>query len=176
MQWYNEPPQWQAVGDRLQLTTAAKTDFWRKTHYGFIRDSGHFYYQAVTGDFTAEVKITGQYRVLYDQAGLMVRESETTWIKCGIEFVEAIQNVSAVVTREFSDWSVIPLLQPPPSLWLKVQRRAEAIEIQYSLDGDSYQMLRLAYLTSAETLQVGLMAASPEGSGCEISFEHFKIT
>ena len=175
MQWYNEPTQWQTLTDGLHLTTGAQTDFWRKTHYGFIRDNGHFYYQTVKGDFTVEVRITGQYRVLYDQAGVMVRENETTWLKCGIEFVEDIQNVSAVVTHDFSDWSVVPLLQPPTSLWLRVQRRAEAIEIQYSLNGEDYQMLRLAYLTRAETLQVGLMAASPQGEGCEILFEDFKL-
>lgn len=175
MQWLNEPTQWSHINHQVLLTTNPKTDFWRKTHYGFIRDNGHFYYQTMTGDFTAEVKVTGQYQVLYDQAGLMVREDETTWLKCGIEYVEDVQNVSAVVTRDFSDWSVIPLLQPPPSLWLRVQRRAEAIEIQYSLDGEHYQMLRLAYLTRTETVQVGLMAASPQGEGCEILFEDFKL-
>ncbi|MBD2020999.1 DUF1349 domain-containing protein [Leptolyngbya sp. FACHB-36] len=176
MQWYNKPPAWQEQADGIRVTTGAKTDFWRKTHYGFIRDNGHFYYQTVTGDFTAEVKITGQYQVLYDQAGLMVRENELTWLKCGIEYVEDVQNVSAVVTREFSDWSVVPLSQPPTSLWLRVQRRAEAIEVHYSLDGHQHQLLRLAYLTSAAALQVGLMAASPQGEGCQITFEGFKIT
>lgn len=105
----------------------------------------------------------------------MVRENATTWLKCGIEFVENVQNVSAVVTRDFSDWSVIPLLQSPESLWLRVQRRAEAMEVQYSLNGKQYQMLRLAYLTDAETLEVGIMAASPEGKGYEITFEGIKI-
>lgn len=176
MQWYNEPPTWQTQADGIWLTTGARTDFWQKTHYGFIRDNGHFYYQTVTGDFTVAVKVTGQYQVLYDQAGLMVRENDITWLKCGIEFVEDVQNVSAVVTRDFSDWSVVPLRQAPASLWLRVQRRAEAIEVQYSLDGEQYQMLRLAYLTPAKTVQVGLMAASPEGNGCEITFEAFNIT
>ncbi|MBD2461255.1 DUF1349 domain-containing protein [Oscillatoria sp. FACHB-1407] len=176
MQWYNEPPDWRQEGDVLHITTGAKTDFWRKTHYGFIRDDGHFYYQEVTGNFTADVKITGHYQVLYDQAGIMVRESETVWLKCGIEFVEEVQNISAVVTRDFSDWSVTPLLNPPTSLWLRVQRRAEAIEVQYSLDGSHYQLLRLTYLTGAETVQVGLMAASPQGEGCAIAFEGFHIT
>lgn len=175
MQWYNEPPFWQPLTNGIQLTTGAKTDFWRKTHYGFIRDNGHFYYQPVTGDFTAEVTITGQYQDLYDQAGLMVRENETTWLKCGIELVEAVQTISAVVTRDFSDWAVVPLQQPPQSLGLKVQRRAEAIEVQYSLDGQQYQMLRLAYLTSAATLDVGIMAASPQGAGYMVTFERLTI-
>ena len=78
MKWYNEPPCWNEQAGVVTVTSGAKTDFWRKTHYGFIRDNGKFYYQQVTGDFTAVVKITGQYQVLYDQAGLMLRRDETT--------------------------------------------------------------------------------------------------
>ena len=58
------------------MTVSGGTDFWRKTHYGFIRDNGHFGYVAVQGDFSAEVKVMGGYRDLYDQAGLMLRRLE----------------------------------------------------------------------------------------------------
>ena len=175
MQWYNEPPQWHQEKDVIHVTAGAETDFWRHTHYGFIRDTGNFYYQEVSGNFTAEVKITGDYRSLYDQAGLMIRESETIWLKCGIEFVESVQNVSVVVTRGYSDWSVTPLVVPPVSLWLRVMRRAETVEVQYSLDGEDYTMLRLAYLTESPNVQVGLMCAAPQGEGFVVQFEGFKL-
>lgn len=175
MQWYNEPPQWHQDNNVIYMTAGAKTDFWRHTHYGFVRDNGNFYYQEVSGDFTAEVKITGDYRSLYDQAGIMVRESETTWLKCGIEFVETVQNVSEVVTRDYSDWSVVPLSVPSVSLWLRVKRRTETVEAQYSLDGKNYSMLRLAYLTESPRVQVGLMCAAPQGEGFDVQFEEFKL-
>ncbi|HLO51580.1 MAG TPA: DUF1349 domain-containing protein [Kamptonema sp.] len=175
MQWYNEPSEWYEDQDIIHVTAGAKTDFWRQTHYGFIRDNGNFYHREVAGDFTAEVKITGDYRSLYDQAGLMIRESENIWLKCGIEFVEAVQNVSTVVTRDYSDWSVIPLSVPPVSLWLRVKRQAETIEVQYSLNGEDYSMMRLAYLTDVSILQVGLMCAAPQGEGFVVQFEGFKL-
>ncbi|MFS0515926.1 DUF1349 domain-containing protein [Nostoc sp. UIC 10607] len=176
MKWYNEPSTWSEQAKFISVNAGAKTDFWQKTYYHFMRDNGNFYYQEVKGDFTVEVKIKGQYQVLYDQAGLMIRENEKTWLKCGIEYVEEVQNVSAVVTRDYSDWSVVPLSQPPVALWLRVQRRSETVEVQYSLNGENYQMLRLAYLTHAETVQVGLMCASPQGEGFSVVFEDFKIT
>lgn len=175
MKWFNEPPRWTAENGNIVITSAGKTDFWRKTHYGFIRDNGHFYYQTVSGDFVVEVKISGQYNALYDHAGLMIRLDELTWIKCGIEFVNGAQHASAVITREFSDWSVLPLVQNPPSLWLRVSRTKEAVEVQYSVDGTAYHLLRMGYLTTAETLQVGVMCASPEGEGFTTVFEGFAI-
>ncbi|HEX2905482.1 MAG TPA: DUF1349 domain-containing protein [Phototrophicaceae bacterium] len=175
MEWYNPPAAWKEDGNLIRVTTGAKTDFWRKTHYGFIRDNGHFYYRRMTGNFTAEVKITGQYRDLYDQAGLMVRLDELHWMKCGIEYVGSVQQASAVVTRDYSDWSVTPLAQNPAAIWLRVTRHNDALEIHYSLDGGAYTLLRLAYLTLEDTLQVGVMCCSPDGKGFDVTFEGLKI-
>ncbi|WP_413159972.1 DUF1349 domain-containing protein [Capilliphycus salinus ALCB114379] len=176
MQWYNEPPKWTEKENRIQVVSGAKTDFWRKTHYGFIRDNGHFYYQEITGNFTAEVKIIGEYQALYDQAGLMIRQDEKNWLKCGIEFVNGVQQASVVVTRDYSDWSVLPLPENPASIKLRLKRNAEAVEVEYSVDGDRYTLLRLAYLSTQERLQVGLMCASPDGEGFSVAFEDLKIS
>jgi uncharacterized protein len=174
MQWFNEPPAWEVRGGWIEITTAPKSDFWRKTHYGFIRDNGHFYFQEVHGDFIAEARISGRYQELYDQAGLMLRVDEENWIKTGIEYFEQRQQASAVVTRDFSDWSVAPLDGSPSSIWLRIVRKAEAVEIFYSLDGQNYILLRVAYLIPAVT-QVGLMCASPEGPGFSVIFEDFRV-
>ncbi|HEV2581743.1 MAG TPA: DUF1349 domain-containing protein [Ktedonobacteraceae bacterium] len=175
MQWYNEPPRWSVEGDIVMIQSGAKTDFWRLTHYGFTRDNGHFYYQPQAGDFLAEVKFSGDYAATYDQAGLMVRVDESTWVKCGIEYIDGVQQVSAVVTRDYSDWSVVPLAHNPAALWLRLKRMGSALEIQYALDGVSYQLLRLAYFSPAETMDVGLLCASPEGEGFPARFEDFTI-
>lgn len=175
MQWYNEPPHWSDRSGKIEIVTAAKTDFWRKTHYGFIRDNGHFYYQSIKGDFAADVKVIGRYQALYDQAGMMVRLNEENWMKCGIEFVNSVQHASAVVTREYSDWSVVPLPQNPPAIWLRVTRKESTVEVHYSLDSQQYTMLRLAYLPLAETIDVGVMCASPDGEGFPVTFEGFGI-
>lgn len=174
MEWYNEPPSWSVLDNTITVTSAHGSDFWRKTHYGFIRDSGHFYSQLVQGDFVCEVKISGRYEALYDQAGLMVRADETTWMKCGIEYVKGVQHVSAVVTRDYSDWSVVPLPQNPPALWLRVTRKEGALEAHYSLDGKQYALLRVTYLTPGP-VSVGVMCASPEGAGFTTTFEGFVI-
>src|SRR5258708_5207598 len=173
--WFNEPPSWSAAGDTITLTTAPKTDFWRKTHYGFIRDNGHFYYQRVSGDFTMDVKFSGKYNALYDHAGFMVRLDAENWLKTGVEFVHDVQHVSAVVTRDFSDWSVVPVVDQPPAIWLRLARIKEAVEIKYSFDGTTFTMLRMLYFPPVAALDAGIMAASPEGSGFTVVFDGLKI-
>lgn len=175
MQWYNPPAAWKDEAGILSVTTAPHSDFWRKTHYGFIRDNGHFYYQDAPGDFTLEVRVDGKYQDLYDQAGLMLRVDDSNWIKTGIEFFDQHQHISAVVTRDFSDWSVVQLADRPASLWLRVTRKAETVQVFYALDGQHYTLLRLAYLLPSAVTQVGLMCASPDGSGFEVVFRNFAI-
>jgi hypothetical protein len=175
MEWSNDPSVWKVEGDTIHITSGSKTDLWRQANYGFIRDDGHLFYQKIKGDFIVEVKVRGEYQELYDQAEIMVRLDEANWLKCGIEFIEGVQQVSAVVTRDYSDWSVVPLPNNPASLWVRVTRRGTAVEVQYSLDGEQYTMLRLAYLTPVETVSVGVMCASPEGNGFPMTFEGFKI-
>ena len=175
MHWHNQPADWHEDGDRLWVKTGEKTDFWRTTHYGFIRDSGHCYYREVSGNFRARVCFSGQYQDLYDQAGLMVRASETHWLKCGVEFVEGVQYASAVVTRDRSDWSVAPLNGQPARVWFEVRRKNEAVSVQYSLDGDRWILLRLADFPEVEMVWVGPVCASPERAGFEVTFESFWI-
>jgi uncharacterized protein len=58
---------------------------------------------------------------------------------------------------------------------LRLTRLGSAIRIQYSLDGLSFPMLRLAYLPEAGGTQVGLMCCSPEREGFEVEFSEFQI-
>jgi regulation of enolase protein 1 (concanavalin A-like superfamily) len=177
MRWLHAPKRATVTPTKLQVQVEGSTDFWRVTHYGFIRDNGHFYYQEQAGDFVAKVKVVGQYHDLYDQAGLMIRLDEKNWIKTGIEYVKGIQNVSAVVTREVSDWSVVPRQDSPPAVWLTLLRKGDYVEIQYSFDNKDFKMLRLAYFppTPGRKVQIGLMCAAPDGQGFPVEFEDFSI-
>ena len=84
--WLNEPEQWTAHEDGLEMVTDRATDFWRETHYGFSRDSGHFLGFRTAEAFTAELRVKGDFRALYDQAGIMVRIDAERWVKAGLEF------------------------------------------------------------------------------------------
>lgn len=133
--------------DGLVIETAGKTDFWQRTVYGFRRDNGHFCPVAtLPGDATAEVQVgfAGEYRDLYDQAGLMLRFDADHWVKAGVEFVDGHRQASVVVTRRgFSDWSVVPLptttlpitdVPGSPLFALKLRREPGAVCV-YFADG-----------------------------------------
>ncbi|HEY9734848.1 MAG TPA: DUF1349 domain-containing protein [Trichocoleus sp.] len=177
MEWFNEPAACSFENGQIRVKTSPQTDFWRITHYGFIRDSGHFYFETIDSDFDVEVTIRGQYQDLYDQAGLMIRVDENHWLKTGIEYVDGVQNLSAVVTHTHSDWSMSPLPSPPEALQLRIERRQEALHLAYRISDDGpYVPFRMTYMPTDQPLQVGIMCASPQGNGYEVVFENYQLT
>jgi regulation of enolase protein 1 (concanavalin A-like superfamily) len=175
MKWFNKPGKSSTESGTVNMTVDPNTDYWRVTHYGFIRDNGPYYYTEQAGDFEASVKITGQYKELFHQAGLMVRIDNKNWIKTGIEYVDGVQNISAVVTREVSDWSVVPRHDSPKSMWLKLLRKGDFVEIKYSFDGIKFDMLRLAYFPPNVKAMIGMVAAAPGKRSFDVVFEDFKV-
>ena len=175
MQWFNEPSQWEIKDKKLTLFATPQSDYWRIAHYGFTVEAAPFLYTTYGGEFEAQVKITGDYKVRYDQAGMMIRIDHENYIKTGIEYVDGKYNLSAVVTHHTSDWSVITLDRPVPFVWIKAVRRLDAVEIYYSFDDKEYTLMRIAWMQDNTPVQVGLMAASPDGQGFQASFEHFQV-
>ena len=172
MTWLNPPPEARIDGASLTLTTGDRTDFWRRTHYGFIRDTGHFLHQPVTGDVTAEVTVTARYEALYDQAGLMLRIDATRWVKAGIEFTDGQPFFSTVITNDRSDWSIAALPFEAHRIRLRLTRHADAIRVQVQRPDGSWLMTRLGYL-EAGPARIGVMACSPERAGFVASFHDY---
>jgi len=175
LQWFNEPEKWEVTNNALQFFVTPQSDYWRISHYGFTVDDAPFYYGVYGGEFEVKVKISGDYKARFDQAGLMLRIDKENYIKTGIEFVDGKYNVSTVVTHKTSDWSMISLDKPIPYIWIKAVRRLDAVELYYSFDDKDYQLMRNAYLQDNSPVMVGLMAASPDGKGFTAQFEKFTV-
>jgi uncharacterized protein len=170
--WLNEPKRW--AGDTI--TADPETDFWRTTHYGFVHESAHVLGIDKAGDFELTVTFSGDYTAEYDQAGIGLWIDERNWIKTGIELVDGRQLMSAVVTREFSDWSVVPLDEPAAKITLKAAREGDTVTISYGLNGaPPATMLRFAYFPPELSVLAGVMCASPTGKGFATRFENITI-
>lgn len=175
MQWFNEPELWEIKEDKLTMDVTPKSDYWRVSHYGFTVDDAPLLYTTRGGEFEVKVKITGEYKTRFDQAGLMIRIDHENYIKTGIEYVDGKYNISTIVTHHTSDWSVIKLDTPVPFIWIKAVRRLDAVEISYSFDDNEYTMMHTCWMQDNTPVMVGMMGACPDGDGFKATFEHFSI-
>ena len=164
MEWLNEPASWQRTDDTLQVNVDPGTDFWRVTGYGYIRDSGHVYGEVLAGDLDVAVRIRGNWSAQYDQAGVMLRADERTWLKTGIEFFEGRPRLSTVLTLGMSSWSVANLPDDAGDVALRLSRRGDAVEIRYSTGDGPPDLAALVYLPPDSELLAGVMCAAPGGN------------
>ena len=175
MNWFNEPSDWNISEGTMSMFVTPQSDYWRISHYGFTVDDAPFYHAEYGGEFEAKVKIKGDYKVRFDQAGLMLRIDHENYIKTGSEFVDGKYNLSTVVSHHTSDWSVISLDKPVEYIWIKAVRRLDAVEIFYSFDDKEYHMMRNAWMAANCPMKIGMYAACPDGDGFNVTFSNFTV-
>jgi regulation of enolase protein 1 (concanavalin A-like superfamily) len=175
MTWLNPPAAAHIRGAQITVRSKPKTDFWRKTFYGYITDNGHFFHLPMEGDFRFEARVNGNYGAQYDQAGLMVRLDEQHWVKCGVELVDGKPTAGVVFTRDFSDWSTLLDASKEVPTWWRIVRTKDAIETQCSVDGKTFAVIRQGYFPPRVPVNVGIMCAAPEGDGFDAVFDELKL-
>jgi uncharacterized protein len=176
MEWLNEPASWQRTGDVLTVSVDPGTDFWRETGYGYIRDSGHVYGELLAGDLDVSVRLRCSLGVQYDQAGVMLRADERTWLKTGVEFFEGRARLSTVLTLGRSSWMVTDLPEGTDDIVLRVSRRGDAVEVRYVIEEGPAELAALVFLPPGREVLAGVMAAAPEGPGFRVTFHDLRIT
>ncbi|WP_214109312.1 DUF1349 domain-containing protein [Acrocarpospora catenulata] len=176
MEWINEPAGWSVEGDALTVAVGGKTDLWQKTHYGYAFDNAPMYGRVVEGDMRVTVTFEADYAEQYDQAGAILRIDEANWIKAGTEFVDGALQISVVVTRGFSDWSVKAAPGMPRSFTIDLLREGDAVTVRYGMDGEEPDtLIRLAYFPPGVPALGGAMAAAPVGPGFEARFSKVSV-
>src|SRR5262252_1077908 len=176
MEWLNEPANWQRTGDLVTVSVDTGTDFWRETGYGYVRDSGHVYGEVIAGDLDVSVRVRCILGVQYDQAGVMLRADERTWLKTGVEFFEGRPRLSTVLTLGRSSWMVTDLPAGTDDIVLRVSRRGDAVEVRYVIEDGPAELAALAFLPPGREVLAGVMGAAPEGPGFRVTFHDLRIT
>ena len=172
--WLNPPPASSITDGQMIVESAEGSDFWRQTAYEFSRDSGHALLIPFPLNSAIEVTFRADFDHLYDQAGILIRVDEETWIKAGVEVTDDEPHVAAVATREFSDWSLAPV----PSwrgrlVTVRASRAGDAVTIRARSSDAPWQTIRLTPLATDAVATAGPMCCSPERGGLHVTFTRF---
>ncbi|WP_069173877.1 DUF1349 domain-containing protein [Streptomyces griseus] len=172
--WLNPPLDAVDDGDGLEVTARGRSDFWRTTSYGFVRDDGHALLTGFPSGTAVEVTFLARFEELYDQAGVMVRVDERTWIKAGVEMSDGVPHLGAVVTRGVSDWSLSPVPEwAGRHVTVRVSRSGDAVTVRARCDDLPWRLVRLAPLDPDAAAFAGPFCCSPQREGLRVRFTGF---
>ena len=174
--WANAPAHWEPLpGGGLRIHAPAKTDYFQNPNGDPGSDSAPYLWLPVEGDFVARAHIRPSFTSTYDAGALMVRHDETHWAKICFEATDFGTHAAvSVVTNGVSDDANGANLAAE-TLWLQVVRQGNLFGQHYSLDGQSWRMVRYFALPLPQQVKVGLVAQSPVGTGTAIDFFSFSI-
>lgn len=163
-------------GDLL-LTPAARSDAWRETSYGFTHDDAPALVADLPAQGAVEVTFTVDLAAEFDQAGLVVRADEHTWIKAGVELSDGAPQLGAVVTLGTSDWSVRPVPEwSGRRVTIRASRSGDAVTIRARVDDEPFALVRLAPFPVDVAAVAGPYACSPtrDEAGLTVRFHSWR--
>ena len=202
--WLNEPPRWSVDGDTITMHTGARTDFWCRTMQDilsaedwaaralepplYVVDNGHFLYETVRGDFSASSFASGDYNAQYDQVGLFLRQDADNWLKASVEVIYGswspkytYSNPSHVfgvtlTTNGWSAWAPLPESPAnPPGVWVRISRSGNTYFVDYSEDGERFDLANMFSMPGVDEIMVGIYATPPTGFGFDARVDHYSL-
>jgi regulation of enolase protein 1 (concanavalin A-like superfamily) len=173
LHWKNDPVDWKIESDNsLSITAGAGTN-WFIDPAGSNRVASNgpaALFVPSVENFLLSAKVTVNFASTFDAGVLFLYESDNLWTKLCFEYSpQGKPMVVSVVTRGLSD-DCNSVVIDGNSVYLRVARIATTFVLHYSLDGRYWNMVRYFTLGTVDNLQVGFLAQSPTGQGCNVVF------
>lgn len=179
LKWTGQPKEYEIRDNYIKIVTAPETDLWQRTYYGFRNDNSPVLQKTISEkSFSFEVKTRFDTKVLYDQCGICMYFDEDSWFKASVELDnDNIQRLGSVLTtRGYSDWASTEIAIDIKEVWYRLSRKEDDFAIEYSFDGDHYQLMRVFHFEAAkDDIPLGVYACSPKKSSFTAEFTEFEF-
>lgn len=171
--------QFSKIGNKIEITSGAETDF-------FIEPGAPPYEKANaplllktvdnTKPFTFSFKTTPVQTVKYDAGMAFIYVDDKHWLKFAFEADERMnKRLVTVKTKDFSDDNNHDAIKSS-SVFMKISSDTKVVGFYYSIDGKTWQLVRVFKNEYPPTIKIGIGSQSPVGKGNKSVFEQFQFT
>ena len=181
LQWTRMPADYTISPERIEITTAPRTDLWQRTYYHFRNDNApvlQLQTRELYFSFTVKTDFSGS-RHRFDQCGIVVYLDSENWLKASVEYEnERFAHLGSVVTNlGYSDWATTELDASVKTMWYRLSRREDDYCIECSDDGVTFRQMRVCHLwEGGGAIRFGVYACSPEESSFRAVFTHMELS
>lgn len=168
--WIGTPIDHDVTESAVRIVAGARSDWFVHPGTGDVRLSAPALVAPVTGDFILRARVKMAFAATFDAGTLVLRHDDRTWAKLCFEYSpDGEPMVVSVVTREVSD-DCNSFVVDGDEVWLRAARIGRGCAFHASLDGRRWQLVRHFRLAAEDAVDVGFLAQSPAGDGCEATF------
>ncbi len=129
-----------------------------------------------TQPFTLTARVTPTFLKTYDAGALYIYVREDLWLKMAMEMDERqktrMVSVRTIGTSDDNNHDVVEA----KSVYMKISSDTKTVGFYYSLDNESWQLIRLFRNDYPAAIWVGISTQSPLGEGTSAVFEDVSLT
>ena len=167
------------VGNKIEISAGAETDFFIEPGLPpYEKANAPLLLKTVdnTKPFTFSFKTTPVHKVKYDAGMAFIYIDDKHWLKFAFEADERMnKRLVTVKTKDFSDDNNHDAIKSP-SVFMKISSDTKVVGFYYSIDGKSWQLVRVFKNEYPSTIKIGIGSQSPAGKGNKSVFENFNFS
>jgi uncharacterized protein len=163
---------------KLILTSPAKSDYFNEPDGKVMYGNAPVLLTMIDNSqpFTFQAKVTPTFTETYDAGALYIYQNPKAWFKFAFELDERKKTRMVTVrTNETSDDNNHDVVDST-SVFMKISSDTKVIGYYYSVDQESWQLVRVFKNDYPKELWLGLSAQSPMGNGNRAAFENLSLT
>ena len=163
---------------KLTLTSAAKRDNFRDPNGKLSSNTAPVLLTEVDNKkpFTLTARITPTFLETYDAGALYIWVKDDLWLKMAMEMDERrrtrMVSVRTTGTSDDNNHDVVT----KPAVQMKISSDTRTVGFYYSVDEETWQLIRLFRNDYPEKIWLGISAQSPLGNGTSATFESLSLT
>lgn len=176
LSWTNKPLKYSYVSGVLRITAGAKTDMFRDPNVTYNTDNAPKLLFEADNDFVLSTSIQHSFVNKWDGGALVLIEDSLNWIKfCFEKDYTGARRVVSVVTKDISDDCNSAEITKN-IVYYKMVKAGNVITLYYSTDGKKWLLIRHLQFNNRKSIKVGLLAQSPTGNSCEVTFSNIRYS
>ncbi|QHW33267.1 DUF1349 domain-containing protein [Paenibacillus rhizovicinus] len=175
--WANEPEQWSYTEEGgLFVAAPAKADYYQDPAGKHIVSSAPFLRRQAGDSFELTTRLSAAMADKYDSGCLMVLGDDRNWAKLCFEHNGRYATIVSVVTQNGVSDDCNSMRVDVEKPYLRIARAGHCFTLSYSADGEEWEQVRYFGMQLPAFCQVGVVAQSPQGSGCAVTFDFLTLT
>ncbi|MBI1279412.1 MAG: DUF1349 domain-containing protein [Anaerolineaceae bacterium] len=168
--WLNDPESWAFEKERLTITAGGRTDWFIDPGGSVNILNAPALLMPVQGPCILKAQVRSNSQAMFDAGVLAVYQADDQWAKLCLELSPQGQvTMVSVVTKVTSDdCNSVPI--GGSSVYMRLSVLEKAYAFHYSLDNQTWNLVRYFSLGERRNLEIGFLSQSPTGGGCTANF------